>query len=371
MRDLSKYDEIIIWGACFSPEEIEGEATSHGHAAEKLYNLLKVNGYTEKICMWVDSNKKLHGKSRYGKPIFPPNEILNHPGAVVIINSLSIQAILNTIKALTIKNDILVIPYYFYHGVLDQPYDNRRAQEVIKFHGDEIKEMFQMDDQETRRYIDIIYEMRLKCEDDLYEADYYKHTGVNMDYFCDTTLAPDGDVTFIDVGAFEGESIDPIVDFYSERLKKCIVFEPDRRSFKLLKQHVKDRGIVEKTIIFPYALGDAEKVIRFSENGSTSQLSENGNVELEQKVYDELNIRDIIGSAMVKMDIEGAEEGALNGMRNFIEKYKPYLAICIYHKEDDIYKLPKLIKTMYPEYRLYIRGGWHLECWAVPDNGRD
>lgn len=49
MVDLSKYSEIIIWGAAFSPNEIEGDATSHGYAVEKLYKLLKENNYADKL----------------------------------------------------------------------------------------------------------------------------------------------------------------------------------------------------------------------------------------------------------------------------------------------------------------------------------
>lgn len=44
--------------------------------------------------MWVDSNSKLYGKNCYGKPVKEPKEILEHNNALVIINSLSMQAIL-------------------------------------------------------------------------------------------------------------------------------------------------------------------------------------------------------------------------------------------------------------------------------------
>ena len=357
MRDLSKYEEIIIWGACFSPEEIEGDATSHGHAAEKLYALLSKNGYANKIIMWVDSNIKLYGKTRYGKPVMDPREILNHRNALVIINSLSMQAILHKADSMGVSNDILIIPYYFYHGVLEHPYDNDVAREVIENYGDEIKELFCGADEETNRYLNIIFEMRKKCEDDLYPREYYELTGGNMDYFCDQTIAPSGDVTLIDVGAYEGESIEPIRKFYGDHFRYCIAFEPDSRSVKKLIKYVENSAIEDKCKIFACALGNEEKLIRFSETGSTSQLSDNGKIELEQKVFDELDVDSVVGDAMIKMDIEGAEENAIKGMKNFIRKNKPYLAICMYHKEDDIYRLPKLIKSLYQGYRLYIRGG--------------
>ena len=58
---------------------------------------------------------------------------------------------------------------------------------------------------------------------------------------------------------------------------------------------------------------------------------------------------------MIKLDIEGAEANALLGMQNLIRKYKPVLAVCIYHKQDDFITLPKLVLNLVPEYKIYFR----------------
>ena len=90
-----------------------------------------------------------------------------------------------------------------------------------------------------------------------------------------------------------------------------------------------------------------------------------GDSMVYQKIFDNLPIQ-TIGKAMIKMDIEGYELKALKGMKNFIKDNEPYLAICIYHKEKDLYEIAKYIKNLNPDFKLYIRGGWHFECWAVP-----
>ena len=56
----------------------------------------------------------------------------------------------------------------------------------------------------------------------------------------------------------------------------------------------------------------------------------------------------------IKMDIEGAEINALNGARKTIQKFRPKLAIAVYHSIKEHYTIPQLIKEIEPGYRLYL-----------------
>ena len=57
----------------------------------------------------------------------------------------------------------------------------------------------------------------------------------------------------------------------------------------------------------------------------------------------------------IKMDIEGSELAALEGAKKTIQKFCPVLAICAYHKKEDLITLPQFIKSVSENYNFYIR----------------
>ena len=68
-------------------------------------------------------------------------------------------------------------------------------------------------------------------------------------------------------------------------------------------------------------------------------------------------------NALLKMDIEGSELSSLIGAKTFIQKYKPNMAICIYHKATDFYQIYEYIKEISEKpFKTYIRHysqGWN------------
>lgn len=61
-------------------------------------------------------------------------------------------------------------------------------------------------------------------------------------------------------------------------------------------------------------------------------------------------------ATFIKMDIEGAELKALEGAADTIRRWKPLLAISLYHKPEDLLTIPQYIRSLNAEYTFYLRG---------------
>ena len=58
----------------------------------------------------------------------------------------------------------------------------------------------------------------------------------------------------------------------------------------------------------------------------------------------------------IKMDIEGFEMAALMGAINTMKRYKPALAIAVYHDLENATRCAEIIKTANPQYKVEFRG---------------
>lgn len=55
------------------------------------------------------------------------------------------------------------------------------------------------------------------------------------------------------------------------------------------------------------------------------------------------------------MDIEGAENEAIEGAKKTIMRCHPVLAISVYHKADDLWKIPNQVLEIRNDYKIYLR----------------
>lgn len=85
-------------------------------------------------------------------------------------------------------------------------------------------------------------------------------------------------------------------------------------------------------------------------SSANSLISDNGDIEVT--TLDE-DIKDKI--TLIKSDIEGFEQKAIEGAKNHIINDHPKLLISVYHSNEDLWKIPKMIHELSSDYKFYLR----------------
>lgn len=172
----------------------------------------------------------------------------------------------------------------------------------------------------------------------------------NQQYFSDK-IHWKKNMTIIDCGAFTG---DTLAAFMNRKIgiKTYYLYELDTENYSECKKMCKmaeDIGIT----VYPRKKGvySSANTLYFESRGDSSRLVEYltetsiSVVSIDEDVMDTVDF--------IKMDIEGSELEAINGTAETIKRDHPILAICIYHKQEDFWKIPLRIKEICPDYQKF------------------
>ncbi len=172
-------------------------------------------------------------------------------------------------------------------------------------------------------------------------------------YFDLPELNHDKKEIFVDAGAYTGDTIENFVR-WTEHFEKIFAFEPDPENRKECQSRVEKLAIREKVKIFPCGLGKEEGMANFESGAeSSSRIGTQGSMSIPITTVDAAVKDERV--TFIKMDIEGAELATLRGAANTIKKHHPKLAICLYHKPEDILEIPSYILSLDRSYRLFLR----------------
>lgn len=164
---------------------------------------------------------------------------------------------------------------------------------------------------------------------------------------------PEGEI-FVDAGCFDGTTGGEAAVWARGKLLKIYAFEPDRNSIDACRKRLEQTGC--KFELYHMATWSKKATLTFhvdSDFGYASSVNEKGK---ESVVADSIdNILACRPVTYIKLDVEGSELETLKGAVNTIKKYRPKLAISLYHKAEDIIDLPLFIELLGMDYKYYIR----------------
>lgn len=169
----------------------------------------------------------------------------------------------------------------------------------------------------------------------------------NEQYF-DLPFVKDYARHFVDCGGFDGATSLEFSRLFPDH-QSIQIFEPDISQCPCIAQTLSGLPGVK---IHPFGVSDKSETLRFSRSGSASKICDSGEIIVEVIALDELLREEV---SFLKMDIEGYELSALSGARNIIKTQKPLLAICCYHRPDDLRTIPERVLSYHSGYKIYLR----------------
>ncbi|MDP2866864.1 MAG: FkbM family methyltransferase [Elusimicrobiota bacterium] len=169
-----------------------------------------------------------------------------------------------------------------------------------------------------------------------------------------------------DIGAFNGDTVRDFTERTRGRFDNIFSFEVDAVNFKSLEKTIRDIPGHERIKAFNLGAWDSERDITYSIGLSQSTVGTGEGKGHVAPLDDVLKNEKV---TLIKMDIEGAEPMALRGAGSIIRTQKPKLAICVYHDFRHLWEIPLYIRSLVPEYRIYLRHHTCLEyetvCYAL------
>lgn len=265
-----------------------------GHDGKLIKEVLDLCGYT--ITCWCDSNESLWGNNLCGLEIISPDELIEkHKNCLIVIGSMG-----------------------GYKGLI---WEHLRAigfplENVVIF------------DENT-----ITWATRGNQYFDVFTAD-------NKEIF-------------VDVGAYNGDTIFDFLEWSRGKESKVYSLEPLKHMCKFINSRLKAHNISGIEVLNCAAWNRKEQ-LEFRDSGDWSSITKtDGSSIVSGDTIDNIVEHDKV--TFIKLDVEGTELEALKGASETIHRYHPKLAICIYHKPLDILEIGKYILNINPKYKLYIR----------------
>lgn len=163
--------------------------------------------------------------------------------------------------------------------------------------------------------------------------------------------------TYIDIGAYRGDTVDTFLHYCGGKYEKIVCAEPDIKTFLKLTEHCKN---LKDFYAVNAAVTDIDGEVGFFDaHGRQSSIG-------GSKMITSVSLNTLCENAQptyIKIDSEGCENEILSKGSDILKSYSPKLNVAVYHKSADIFSLPILINNINPDYKIHLRHHPYIPAW--------
>lgn len=175
-----------------------------------------------------------------------------------------------------------------------------------------------------------------------------------FDEYYDLDLIPSAhDEVFVDLGAYFGEStLSFALNYGKESYRRIYCYEITPSVFAELEKNL---SVLPRVECRMKGVSDKEGEMKLDvcpASISANRLAEKGELSVPTTTLD-ADITEPV--TIIKADIEGGEQRALLGAKKHIAQDHPKLLFSVYHGNDDLWKIPRMIDGMSSDYTFHLR----------------
>lgn len=328
-----------------------------GNGADKI--LAVCEKYNIEIADFFASDGFVRGHSFHGKTVLSYSAVKEKYGADNIIVLLSFGSSLPDVLSLF---KMVASECELYAPDVPVCGENLFTLDFFNSHKEEILSVRSMlaDDISRKIYDNVIlYKLTGKISY-LFDAETEKSESYEL-------MQADSFKVCADLGAYNGDTLRELLDINPD-IAKIYALEPDRRNFKKLYAYCEEfEGKTELLPINAAAWSRGETLVFGNEGNRNSGICAPTKtakiVEVDAISLD----RVLCGERVdyIKYDVEGAENEALLGSLEAIKAHRPALLISAYHRSEDIFALPLVVRGICPDYKLYYRRSPYVPAWDL------
>ena len=336
-----------------------------GNGADKILSVCSQKGIT--VSDFFASDGFVRGHCFHGKLVLSWSEIKAKYGAENLIVLLSFgtsrKEVLENIYRIADEVEFYApdVPV-FGEGLFDRAFLERHREEIEAVYG-------LLADEESRR----IYEnvIRYKLTGDIR---FLRDAESDRETMMHTMIEPRRLRVAADLGAYNGDTVRELLSLCEGSLKRVYAMEPDARNFRKLKAYAESETRAEILPIHAGAWSETADLYFDASGNRNASFGVNRSevlserparmTEIAARALDEV----LDGEAVdyIKYDVEGAEREALLGSKHTITTCRPTLLVSLYHRNEDMFALPLLIREMFPQYEgFYIRRLCGVPAWDL------
>lgn len=175
------------------------------------------------------------------------------------------------------------------------------------------------------------------------------------EYFDKQFVSPEAASHFVDAGAYTGDTLASLERHFGP-VKQAYLFEPELPPYYEALKRFADR---KEVLVFNMGLDSEPSRCNYRPELTCDSLSEiQGPISPDVVSFIQGMPLDSLVHGKVglfKLDIEGMEAQALLGASRVIQRERPVLAVCAYHRADDYWKLIDTVTSIRSDYKIAIR----------------